>query len=236
MIVPIQSMQGLRLEKTSLEGVARVVVEDKRAWNDLPWDRFVRLKAAARAVKQIGAVHVLDAGGYDGALAFFLDDVVVELLDPATTGASLLELPVSDRSYDATVAVDVLEHIQPSDRSKALKELARAARKHVVLNYPCRQSKPAQELALQLTNNSLIREHVEWQLPDSDWVLEDLERHGFEGTLSPHTSVAVWLPQYVASNLLPEESRLLNRFLVENHHDEPTSKPLYHLIVASRID
>jgi len=232
--VPIQTITGVRLEASGLEGVATVVVENKQSCKQLAWDRFVRLKAAADAVNRLCTDSILDAGGYDGALAFFLDSTSVHVIDPATTGGSLLEMPVADQSYDATVAVDVLEHIEPGDRSKALYELARAARYHVVLNYPCKQSKTAQELVLRLTDNSLIREHVVWELPDSDWVLSELTKHGFEGTLVPHTSVAIWLGQYITSNLLPKQAKALNQYLVENHAEEPTANPLYHLIVANR--
>src|SRR5581483_4242605 len=105
--------------------------------------------------------HILDAGGYDGALGLFLPSLQIDLIDPATTGGSVLNIPAADQCYDAVVAVDVLEHIEPSDRARALAEFARVSKQHVILNYPCRGSKPAQELALKLTNNALVREHVQ---------------------------------------------------------------------------
>lgn len=233
MPIPIKPIEGVTLELAS-SGIARVIVNDPSAKADLSWDRFVRLKAAAEAVKQLNAKVILDAGGYDGALGFFLPGFAIDLIDPATTGGSVLEIPAADGSYDAVVAVDVLEHIEPNDRSKALSEFARVAGQNVILNYPCRESKEAQELALKLTNNALIREHVEWELPDSDWVLSELKRHGYRGTVTAHTSIAVWLGQYVALNLLPEQTKDLNRHLVRNYADEPTTKALYHLVICER--
>jgi hypothetical protein len=169
-----------------------------------------------------GAKQILDAGGYDGALAFFLPGVVIDVIDPATTGGSVLQMAVADGFYDAVVAVDVLEHIDPVDRAKALSEFARLTRKHLILNYPCQDSKDAQELALKLTNNTLIREHVQWELPDSDWVLAE---YGFSGNVMPHTSIAIWLGQYVTLSLVPDAAKELNEHLVEQYADEPCSRP-----------
>jgi len=234
MSVPIELIPGLLLEPLSLQGIARAKVIDATTKDDLSWDRYVRLKRAAEAVAATPSIKILDAGGYDGAIALFLPDVQVDVIDPATTGGSILNIPADDNSYDAVVAVDLLEHIEPTSRSKALSELARVARNRVILNYPCRDSKEAQELALKLTNNSLIREHVEWELPDSNWVLDELAKYGFRGIITPHTSIAVWLGQYVTLNLSPEAAKELNRHLVSNYADEPTTKSLYHLVVCKR--
>ncbi|MCC6981229.1 MAG: methyltransferase domain-containing protein [Candidatus Melainabacteria bacterium] len=234
MAIPIKPNTGITLEPSALNGIARVIVDDTSAKMDLSWDRFVRLKRAAEATALTKPTTILDAGGYDGAIAFFLEGVSIDVIDPATTGGSVLEIPSGDRAYDVVVAVDVLEHIEPKDRAKALSEFARVARKHVILNYPCRESKSAQRLALNLTNNSLVREHVEWELPDSEWVLEELAKHGYRGTVSPHTSIAIWLGQYVTLNLVPDAANELNRHLVENYAEEPTTKPLYHLLMCER--
>src|ERR1700733_8594803 len=160
-------------------GIATVRVIDSHAKCALSWDRFVRLQAAAAAVLQTNSKTVLDAGGFDGALALFLPDLLIDLVDPATTDGSVLEIPAEDRSYDAVVAVDVLEHIEPADRARAISEFARTAKNHVILNYPCLDSKEAQELALRFTNDPLIKEHVQWDMPDSSWVLSQLEALGF---------------------------------------------------------
>jgi hypothetical protein len=231
--VPIKVIDGIELASKQA-GIASVVVTNPDGWKELSWDRFVRLKAVASAAVGTSAKTILDAGGYDGAIGFFLPAVQIDVIDPATTGGSVLEIPAGDRSYAAVIAVDVLEHIEPVDRAKALSEFARVAAKHIILNYPCRDSKDAQELALRLTNNSLIREHVQWELPDSDWVLGELAQYGFKCTVQPHTSIAIWLGQYVTLNLAPDAAKELNRHLVENYSDEPTTKALYHLLVCER--
>jgi hypothetical protein len=234
-VVPINAIAGVELNLLPGELIASVKVTDGSAKSDLSWDRFVRLKAAAQAVQATHAKRLLDAGGFDGALAFFLSGYEIDVIDSATTGGSVLEMPALDSAYDAVVAVDVLEHIEPQQRSKALKEFARVAKQYIILNYPCRESREAQQLALKLTNNVLIREHVDWELPDSDWVLTELQSHGFRGIVQPHTSIAIWLNQYVFLNLLPEYAKDLNRHLVKNFADEPTTRALYHLVVCERI-
>ena len=234
MAVPIKAIAGVELDLPNGNQIAAAKVTDNAAKYDLSWDRFVRLKAAAEAIQATDAKRLLDAGGFDGALALFLPEHEIDVIDPATTGGSVLSIPSGDGSYDAVVAVDVLEHIEPNDRSKALSEFARVCSRHIILNYPCRDSKEAQELALKLTNNTLIKEHVEWELPDSDWVLTQLSKFGFTGHVKPHTSIAIWLGQYVTLNLTPDAAKELNRHLVKHYSEEPCSKPLYHLLTCTR--
>ncbi len=231
--IPIEQIAGVKLIPKSF-GVSAVSVSDAKGIDHLSWDRYVRLKASAAAIVETGCTTVLDVGGYDGALAFFLPEVSIDLIDPATTGGSIVDLPVEDESYGCVVAVDVLEHVQPDDRRRAISELARVAKSHIILNYPCRDSKDAQKLVLGLTNNPLIREHVEWELPDSEAVLNELSGLGFVGTIKPHTSIAIWLGQYITLNCAPEAARALDHYLVQHHNDEPFSAPLYHLLVCVR--
>lgn len=234
MPVPIKSIEGVELEPTDTPGISKVIVTNPEARKDLSWDRFVRLKAAAAAAGKTTSASVLDAGGYDGALGLFMPEATMDLIDPATTGGCVLNIPVPDGAYDLVMAIDVLEHIEPKDRSQALSEFARVARKSVILNYPCRDSKAAQELMFKLTNNSLVKEHVQWELPDSHWVLDELRKHNFEGTVQAYASIAVWLGQYATQNLVSQVSKQLNAHLVEHYSEEPYSKPLYHLVVSER--
>lgn len=231
--IPIEQIAGVKLVPTSF-GVSAVSVSDPKGIDHLSWDRYVRLNASATAVMETQCKTVLDVGGYDGALAFFLPEAAIDLIDPATTGGSIIDLPVTEQSYDCVVAVDVLEHVPPEDRTQALSELARVAKSHIVLNYPCRDSRDAQKLVLGLTNNPLVREHVDWELPDSDAVLNELNTLGFVGTIKPHTSIAIWLGQYITLNCAPEAARALDHYLVQHHVDEPFSAPLYHLLVCVR--
>lgn len=235
--VPIKAIAGVELVPTEREGIAKVVISDTGVIKDLSWDRYVRLKAAADAIRQlVGAdAPVLDAGGFDGALGLFLSNYTIDLLDPATTGASLLKEPADDQSYDLVASVDVLEHIAPDEREQALHELCRIARKFIVINYPHSATKQAQELVFKATGNALIKEHVQWELPDTDWVLQVTASRGFKGTASAHSSLSVWLGQYLLLNLAPAASKELNQYLIEHHAAEPFTTPLYDLVVCEKI-
>ncbi len=233
--VPIKSIVGVELAISDTPGIRRVVVKD-RSTRALSWDRFVRLKAAAEAIMQIAdsKTTILDVGGFDGALALFLQDHEIDLIDPATTGASLLQQPAGALSYDVVTAIDALEHIAPQERESTLQEMAKIARELIVLNYPCRETAEAQNLVLKATNNPLVREHVEWELPDTDNVVALMQGLGFSAKVKPHASLAVWLGQYLTLNLAPETAQEMNRYLIDHHSDEPFSTPLYHLVVCSR--
>lgn len=234
--VPISSIAGVELVTTDTPGICKTVVKDQSTRLALPWDRFVRLKAASEAIARSVASDstILDMGGYDGALALFMPDFEMDLIDPATTGKSLLQMTANALSYDAVAAIDALEHIAPQERESALQECARIARKLIVLNYPCRETSDAQKLVLEATNNPLVREHVDWGLPDTNNVVALMQGLGFSAKVTPHGSLAVWLGQYLTSNLTPEAAQRMNRYLVDHHSDEPFSTPLYHLVVCSR--
>lgn len=236
--VPINSIVGIELATTDIPGICKVVVKDLSTRSALSWDRFVRLKAASEAITQNAGSEttILDAGGFDGALALFLPDYEIDLIDPATTGASLLQRLAGSLSYDAVTAIDALEHIAPQERERALQEMAHIARKLIILNYPCRETTEAQKLVLEATNNPLVREHVEWELPDSDKVVALMQGLGFSTKVTPHASLAVWLGQYLTLNLAPEAAQKMNRYLIDHHSDEPFSTPLYHLVVCSRVN
>ncbi|MFN8659132.1 MAG: class I SAM-dependent methyltransferase [Candidatus Obscuribacterales bacterium] len=234
--IPIKPVPGTEFFETEIAGVDGVRVTDRRARQSLGWDRFVRLKAVADQIASAGVKlrSLLDVGGYDGALALFVDAAKFHLLDPETTGGNAAEIPVADHAYQCVVAVDLIEHIEPSRRALVLEECARVSSEVLVLNYPASESRSAQELVLRLTGNSLIRQHVEWELPDSGWVMKRLEERGFVCTLRKHSSVAVWVGQYILQNLAPEAAALVNEYLIAQHAEESFDTPLYHLISARR--
>ncbi|MCA9806153.1 MAG: hypothetical protein KC777_29500 [Cyanobacteria bacterium HKST-UBA02] len=233
--IPIGKTCGVEHHETGFNGIVSVQVTREEARFDLTWDRFVRLEAAALAVKQASPLRetVLDVGGFDGALALFLSEHPVHLIDPATTGACALETKI-ERTYRTVVSVDVLEHVVPGSRRRFLEKLAGLAGETMIINYPCRESEEAQKLVFEMTGNSLIKEHVEYGLPDTEEVLETMREIGFEPELKPHSSLAVWTSQYLFQNSSPEEAGKLNRYLVENHALEDFSTPLYHLVVGRR--
>ena len=51
--------------------------------------------------------------------------------------ASATALPFADKVFDAVVSVDTFEHLKPSDRTKAIYEMLRTAKKLAVIAVPC---------------------------------------------------------------------------------------------------
>jgi len=98
---------------------------------------------------QINLVHscspksVLEVGVGGGVVARELaaSGVTVKTLDiaedlhPDLVG-SITDIPAPDNSFDVSLAAEVLEHIQFEDVERALCELARVARTHVVISIP----------------------------------------------------------------------------------------------------
>lgn len=235
--VPISRICGVSIEPIEGQPYSSVKVADISQREMLSWDRYVRLKACAEAIRErIDApAKVLDVGGYDGALSLFLPDYEVFLIDPATTGEEFFEADFRDSTFEVVVAVDVLEHVEPSRRNFFLELLESSCEKLLVLNYPSVATASAQQIAYKATGNQLLKEHVEWTLPDSQWVMATLLKLGFESECEPHSSLAVWIGQYICTQLNGEIAAELNRYLLDYHSDEPFKQPLYDLIIAKRI-
>lgn len=217
----------------SQNGVSRAVVLDLEKKFELSWDRFIRLSHTAEAIKRYlpSGATILDVGGFDGALALFLPDFVVDVIDPITTGGNGFDLPTT---YENVVAIDALEHIEPSRRDEFLAQLCRAGDKLCFINFPAQHSESAQELVFELTNNPLVREHVEWKLPDSVAVRTFLADRGYEVELQHYGSVALWVSQYLLQTFSPEVASIASRFLVEKHLAERSERWLYDLVIASK--
>lgn len=236
--IPIKASMGIELIPTVQEGISKVLVTNPSARMTLSWDRFIRLNATANALEQVVNTNtkILDVGGYDGALALFLPDYQIDLTDLATNRTPFLDAPIRESSYETVVAVDVLEHIDPIERKQFLEQLCKIAQRCVILNYPHKDTKAAQELVFRATNNALIREHVQWELPDTKQVLDIMQSFGFTGQTRSYGSLAVWLGQYLILNLAPNVAPNLNRYLVDNHSKEPFSIPLYELLVCNKLN
>ena len=96
---------------------------------------------------------LLDAGCGNGVFGRYLGETRPEItvtgmdrsqeaLRHVTTGrleGSVSAIPAEDRSYDCVTCLEVLEHLPIQDYSQALHELARVARRHIVVGVPYRE-------------------------------------------------------------------------------------------------
>lgn len=226
---------GVELRPTTTPGIFRAVVSDAGKRFDLSWDRFCRLYRTAEAIKQRieRSDSVIDVGGFDGALALFLTEHQLDVIDPITTGGS--HESVTADSYDVVVSIDALEHVSPDQRQLFLEQLSSAARHWCFINFPGRHTAKAQELAYELTNNPLVKEHVMWQLPDVDDVKERMERLGFRVETDRHTGLSQWISQYLLQTVASSAAAKANRYLLTHHLDEPVGTHLYELVIGRKI-
>ena len=105
----------------------------------IDWDRTSRLKSVASFVLSLkleDRTKILDVGGGDGALSFFLPQHQIIVVDPFTTGGSGLHLPFPDGYFDVVVSIDAIEHIQPQNRLKFISECLRVCLKTFILHFP----------------------------------------------------------------------------------------------------
>lgn len=104
----------------------------------------------------------------------------------------VLALPFADASFDVCVALDILEHLRPADRSRAASELARVTRRRLIVGCP------AGEEALACDRRLLDR-IGEGEPPG--WLREHLA-NGFP---TPEELGSMFAP-YGSVRLLPNES------------------------------
>lgn len=94
-------------------------------------------------------------------------------------------LPFGDREFDVVVALDVLEHVMPKNRRKAIDEMVRVARRRVIVACPTGRAALAADgrLAEGLKTRgvpppSWLAEHEENGFPDREELRAQLESHG----------------------------------------------------------
>lgn len=233
--IKLASNAGVEL-KPARNGVARAALIDSSKRFELTWDRFIRLHNAAESIKALvpkGSL-ILDVGGFDGSLTMFLPEYEIDVIDPITTGGSGLD--VSNCKYDFVVSIDALEHVEPKQRDSFLKQLTGAALRKCFINFPARHTIRAQRLVYELTKNPLVKEHVEWELPDRNEVKEWLERAGFQVEMKGYASVSQWVSQYLLQTVAPEMAEIANRYLLEEHLCDPVGTWLYDLLIGNRKD
>jgi SAM-dependent methyltransferase len=109
-------------------------------------NHLVRYEPVVELVRLSAAQTVLEVGAGDEGLARWLGgersvtavDAVFSRLPAAgeRVVADARRLPFGDAQFDVVVALDLLEHIRAEDRGKVVSELARTARRLLVVGCP----------------------------------------------------------------------------------------------------
>ncbi len=93
---------------------------------------------------------------------------------------SVLQLPFKNKSFECVVSLDMLEHIPPNFRDKAISELMRVTKKTLYLGFPCdpaarKRDKIFFNLISPFKNSphiKYIKEHLQNGLPSSEAVIK----------------------------------------------------------------
>ena len=125
---PVRGVTHQRTTALLARAAARVT------WQPDMWDR---LRLAAECVG--AATDVLDVGGRGHQLARFIPGarlVSANIEPPADVIVDASVLPFGDCEFDAVTSCDVLEHMPADRRASHVAELARVARRRLVLCCP----------------------------------------------------------------------------------------------------
>ena len=240
-------------------------------------NHLARLLPVAALLRDAGARSVLDVGsGSRGLVRWLPRTVAVTALDTSFEdyGASqrfaarraraivgdVRELPFPDRAFDAVAAVDLLEHVAPADRPRALDELVRVTGRRLVVACPVGTEALAADrrLAERLgrggrTPPGWISEHLANGFPEADEIRARLERHGrlaaqpnlslasHERLMRAELSMATYVPTRLAAAALGlafrlggPPARLAERALaaIRGHDRPPAYRMVFRLDVA----
>jgi SAM-dependent methyltransferase len=122
-----------------------------------------------------------------------------------------MDLPFRDRSFDAVLASDVLEHVPPDKRRAVIGEALRVARKVVVIGYPC--GPDAHSLDERLRADYLRRNR-----PIPDW-LEEHMLYPF-----PTEDLFLDLPAGWSKRILPNEGLKFHYWMMKQEMSGPLNR------------
>jgi hypothetical protein len=158
------------------------------------------------------------------------------------------QLPFRDRSFDAVVLSDVMEHVPPAQRNRVVAEALRVARKMVVVGYPCGPA--AFELDHKLFRDyesrhlappAWLEEHMLHPFPDEK-LLEELPS-GWKRVVIPNESLRFhyWMMRTEMSKVPDHAFRLALRivpglveWLLRHANGEPSYRKIFVLSRESR--
>jgi len=172
-------------------------------------NQLARLAPLLPLIRETGGQALLDAGSGSRGVAPWLPGWHVTALDShfddygAAEGpragvaqravvGDIREIPFGDQEFDVVLALDVMEHLAPGDRERALGELARVARRRLIVACPAggEALEADRRLAASLRRPpDWLAEHLENGFPEPAQLVAPLEAHGAVRLL-PNESVS----------------------------------------------
>jgi SAM-dependent methyltransferase len=187
------------------------------------FDRYSRYGALARALRATlgpGRWKVLDVGDGSGYLLAFdeeVDAVALDLqmaADPLPGSVRVIgdgaRLPWADRTFDAVVSSDTLEHVPPPARPAFVAELARVSRDVTILAAPfdtpgvAGAEELVRRFALLATSRpqEQLEEHLEHGLPDLEVTRRALASDGSEVVSAGNGNLYDWIQMMLVKHQL----------------------------------
>lgn len=134
-----------------------------------------------------------------------------------------VELPFKDKSFDYVLSVDMLEHVPPQLRQKAVAEMIRVTRKKMYLTFPCgkesvKVDKHLNDYFVKKKGGQFqyLKEHLELGLPDAKEVEQQMRAESnCKVQVIGNTNITLWkwlLKMGIAGNKF--ESSLYRRLLL----------------------
>jgi SAM-dependent methyltransferase len=160
-------------------------------------DHLVRIEPVLALVEELDVGTLLDAGSGSQGLSPWLGSAwSVTAVDTtfddygAARGfagraravvGDVRRLPFGDREFDAVVALDLLEHVPPDDRERALGELRRVTRRRLIVAAPTGDEAQAADRRLAgvvRRTPGWLTEHLSLGFPKREQFVAALEPHG----------------------------------------------------------
>jgi hypothetical protein len=137
-----------------------------------------------------GDPSILEVGSNGLGIAPYLDTSVVGLdiafsppfaANLTLVAGSALQIPFVDASFDFVISADMLEHISPDKRAKAIFELVRVSAQKVYITVPCGKESETQDQTLSKIYEekkskgfTYLEEHLKYGLPTVESVTDML--------------------------------------------------------------
>ncbi|MBV1916141.1 MAG: class I SAM-dependent methyltransferase [Pseudomonadales bacterium] len=207
-----------------LSEMVRSKLDDRTKMDVNQYQRFRVLQSHLEPLLVSGG-SVLDIGGGHGLLSQFVPNNSYFLIEPSVNGISGLELPFPDNSFDVVVICHVLEHIPENDRGVFLDELARVAKRNVLIFNPFRNPELDEnerlQLILDVTGATWAKEHLDCGLPEVENVCDYISSKGLpyqvKGYGDIYASTAALLMSYFAVKSRTSSLEKINQHLNERY-------------------
>lgn len=235
-------------------------------FESLDWDLLLRYSFAARSLqrmlgRQTTPVRILEVGcNVVNLLPRFFKPGVVELIrsdvarfddDPNFVLISKNgPLPFAKESFDAVVALEVLEHMPRERRGDFLSECCRVARHGAVFSCPNGGADSAQAESIvdaayrqrHRQRHPFLIEHAEFGTPTEGEIASHLAAFDLRHVIFDQAPINSWLAFTLLAESLNESTpgfglpRSLNRYAIEHALDDPSMPYRKFYVVAKSFD